>query len=167
MTALGRARWTDEVAASLSTLARARAIAAGIPGAGVAEAVYDLPFSEVWRRLTEFERSVPNADRLVGRLRVDHREALGDGVERIRLTAWTPLGLRQRFDVRLEPGFCLMGGRAYTVVMAAAPEPGDPARTRYVQVEAVPAHLGRLLAPLLRATVRGDVRGFARYLRSS
>ena len=159
--------WTDAVAAELTTIARARAMAAALPGAGYAEAVYDVPFDEAWAGLTDFERSVPVADHLVARIRVHDRRRLDDGAEQVRMTAWSPLRIPQRFDVRVEDGYCLMrgAGRLFVVVMAAMPEPGGG--TRYAHVEAVPRRIGHLLAPFLRRTVRADVAGFGRYLQRS
>lgn len=160
------ASWTDAVAADLTPMARARALAAALPGAGYAEAVYDLPYEAAWAGLTDFERSVPAADLLVSRVVVRSRRRLDDGAEELRLRTWSPLGTRQSFTVRLEDGFCLMrgDGRLFVVVMAATPEPGG--RTRYAHVEAVPRRAGALLGPFLQRTVRSDVEGFGRYLSS-
>ena len=152
--------------AALRPLARARALAAGIPGAGLAETTFDLPFEEAWPRLMDLERSVPASDRLVGSIEVRDRERLGDGSERLRISTRSSFGLPQPFDVRVEDGFCLMraAARLYVVVMAAEPDPADAARTRYAHVEAVPRTVGRPLRRIMERVVADDVKGFARYL---
>ena len=145
--------------ASLTPIARARALAAGIPGAGYREAVFDVPYGEAWPRLSDLERSVPAADKLVRSLRIRSRAQLDDGVEELRFTAVSLAGPTP-FTARLEDGFCLMQARArlYVVVMAA--EPVDDDRTLFGQLEAVPRRLGRVLRPLMRLTTGDDIKGF-------
>ena len=146
--------------AELTPVARARVLAAAIPGAGYQEAVFDVPYAEAWPRLAELERSVPAADKLVRAIRMKSRIRLDDGAEELRFRAVSPLGLVTPFTARLEDGFCLMQakGRGYVVVMAA--EPTDDGRTRFGQIEAVPRRVGRLLRPLMRLTTADDVKGF-------
>jgi hypothetical protein len=156
--------WPD---AGLSTVARLRILAATLPGAGHAETTIDVPFAEAWPRLMELERSVPAADRGVRAIRVLDRSISDDGAELLDIRAWTTFGLPQRFDVRVEEGFCLMRGRGrlFVVVMAAEPVADDPTRTRYAHVEAVPRRGGGLLRRVMQPTVESDVRGFHRYLQ--
>lgn len=158
--------WTDAVAADLSTVGRARALAAATPGVGYIEVTFDMPFAEAWPLIADLERSVPAADPLVARLAVHDRRPVGDGTDELRFTTWSPLGWRLRFTARMEQGWCLMQarGRAFAVLMAAAPEPGDPERTRFCQFEGVPRRVAAPLRPLFRRTVRGDAAGFRRYL---
>ena len=56
-------------------------------------------------------------------------------------------------------------GRVYTVVMAAAPEPGDPTRTRFVHLEALPLPGGRFVRPVLERLVAHDLANLARLAR--
>ncbi|MDQ3756538.1 MAG: hypothetical protein M3394_01650 [Actinomycetota bacterium] len=140
---------------------RARILAASIPSAALAEVVVDAPFDQVWGWLSDLERSVPELDPTVGRLKVLSRD--GDR-GRIRATApYVPVPLP--FDIRMEEGFCLMKARArlFLVVMAAAPL--DDGRTRITHVEAVPLPFTKWLRPLLSRMVRADVRGMARHFR--
>lgn len=76
-------------------------------------------------------------------------------------------GVPWPFTVRLESGFCLMQarGRAFTVVMAAAPEPGNPECTRFVHIEAVPVPGFRFVRPVLGRLVAHDVSNLARLAR--
>ncbi len=152
--------------ADLSTVDRLRILAATLPGAGHAEITIDVPFAEAWPRLMDLERSVPVADAGVRSLRVLDRRILVDGSERLDVRAWTTVGLPQRFDVRIEDGFCLMQGRSrlFVVVMAAEPEADDPSRTRYAHVEAVPRRGAGPLRRVMQRTVQSDVRGFRSYL---
>ena len=149
--------------ATLTPVARVRALAAGIPGAGYAEAIFDVPYETAWPRLVDLERSVPAADKLVRRILMKSRRRLDDGAEELRFRSTSPLGLFTSFTARVEDGFCIMQatGRLYVVAMAA--EPTDDGRTRFGQLEAVPRRLGRLLRPIMRLTTADDVKGFRRY----
>jgi hypothetical protein len=146
--------------ASLTPVARARVLAAAIPGAGYQEATFDVPYAEAWPRLANLERSVPAADKLVRAIRMTSRTTLDDGAEELRLRVVLPPGLVTPFTARLEDGFCIMQatGRLFVVVMAA--EPTDDGRTVFGQLEAVPRRIGRVLRPLMRRTTADDVKGF-------
>ncbi len=153
-------------AATLSPIARARAIAAAIPSAGIMESTLDAPFAEAWAFLADLPRSVPQFDRDVSSITVRGRVELGDGAEQLRVTVHNH-GVPWPFTVRLESGFCLMRarGRLYTVVMAATPDPADPTRTRFVHVEAVPLPGAGFLRPVLAGLARHDVHHLARLAR--
>lgn len=74
------------------------------------------------------------------------------------------LPLTLRFQVELREGWCLMRSRVYLVGMAAVPQ-GE--QTRYAHLEGLPWHGGRLLRllrPLFRRVVGGDIRGIVRTL---
>ena len=168
--------WTDLDAAAagdrwpVATLdppARGRALAVGLPGAVVHEVVIDRPIDEVWAFIADLERSVPTLDRDVADLRITRRD--GHRLTARTRSPWRVGGLPMRFEIDLEVGWCWMVSQPnfYVVAMAAAPEPGDPSRTRYVHVEGV-ARRGRLLQPLLRLSrwrsrrhVAHDVAGIA------
>jgi hypothetical protein len=153
--------------ATLSPIARARAVAAGVPGAAWAEADIDAPYREAWDWLTDFETSVPRFDTEVSALRV-HERGEEDGYTRVRLTARTgPVPVP--FDVRVEDGYCLMKGKArlYVVLMAAEPL-DDGARTRFFHCEAVPLPgLARPARALVRRWVAADVRNVCRILEAA
>jgi hypothetical protein len=74
------------------------------------------------------------------------------------------LPLPSRFEVDLRDGWCLMRSGTYLVGMAAEPL-GD--QTRYAHLEGLPyrrAQALRVLRPVFRRIVGGDVRGIVRML---
>lgn len=97
---------------------RLRVLAAGIPGARVAERLIPAPFEEVWGIVSDLEHELGNFEpdmRSVTVLRAGDRvEARARGV----------LGLRARFDVELDPGWCWMQSRFLLIGLAAVPAPG-------------------------------------------
>jgi hypothetical protein len=159
-------RWPE---ATLDPLARLGLVQATMPGSAATEAVIDAPFDEVWGYVADLERSVPEFDRLVRRIRIRSRRTEdGDGAEMLDMQAWqvgVPVPLR--FDVRLAPGLCLMRGwgRLYFVGMAARPE-SDGARTRFRHVEGVPLPGARLLRPVFARTTAADMAGLIAALRA-
>lgn len=153
--------------ATLGPIGRARALAAGLPGAVLQEGVIDAPFAEVWGFVSDLERSVPTFDAVVARLRVVDR----DGSRlRVRTRAsWRMAGLPLDFEVDLEDGWCWMVGRprVYVVAMAAEPHPDDPGRTRYAHLEGLtlrPRALARATRGRSRRHVASDVAGIERAL---
>ena len=153
----------DWPVATLDPIQRAKVLATAIPSAAWAEGEIDAPFESTWEWLTEFEHSVPLFDPMVRRVRVHRRWREEDDAERVDMTAST-FGVRTRFDVRLEDGFCLMKARTriYVVVMAAVPL-DDGRRTRVLSMEAVPRRGTALLRPVLQRAVRADIRGIQRH----
>lgn len=152
---------TEWPVASLDNVRRARVLAAALPGAGVVEETFDVPFDRYWGFVSDLERSVPAFDPHVRSITVESRDG-----DRLVVRAVQPSGIRARFDVDLtDDGWCLMvqRGRLFTVVMAAVPD--GPDRTRMIHVEAVPRRVvGRLLRPVMQRNVRLDVRGIRRAL---
>jgi hypothetical protein len=146
--------------ARLDPVRQLRVLAGVLPGVGLVEGVLDAPFEQVWSWLADLERSVPAFDPMVGSLRVLSREG-----ERLTVATRMPLlPLRMRFQVDLREGWCLMRSRAYLVGMAAVAQ-GE--QTRYAHMEGLPWRGGpllRLLRPLFRRVVGGDVRGIVRTL---
>ena len=126
----------------LDPVRRVRVLAAGIPGAAVAEATLDAPFDAVWESVTDFERDVPKIEVFVGSARVLRREG-----ERLDLEVKAPLRRPERMRVVLRRGWCLMESDSGIAVMAAKPE-GD--KTRFAHLEAVRLPGGRFAGPLLR-----------------
>jgi hypothetical protein len=126
---MSSAMWPE---AALGDMARLRILAAGLPGASVAERVLDVPFERAWAWIADLERSVPQFDSDVAALDVRRRDD-----DRLRVVARAPWWLgraRVGFDVELRAGWCWMVARngLYVVGMAAEPD-GD--RTRVAHLE--------------------------------
>ena len=153
--------------AALDPIARARVLVASMPGAALAERTIDAPFAEAWAWIEDLPHSVPSFDRDVSAIRIRTRVDHGDGVADLTAAVRTHGLIPYPFTIRLEPGFCLMQARAraYVVVMAAAPVPDDPTRTRMVHAEGVPLPGARLLRPVIARLVDGDVDRIAQIAR--
>lgn len=155
--------------AELSPTGRARALAAGLPGAVLQEGVIDAPFADVWGFISDLERSVPTFDDVVGRLSITSREGT-----RLRVhtrASWRMAGLPLDFDVDLEEGWCWMVARPriYVVAMAAEPDPDDAGRTRYAHLEGItirPRLLARATRVRSRRHVASDVAGIEEAVRT-
>lgn len=146
--------------ATLDTLGRARAIAAGLSGVAIHETRIDAPFADVWRFISDLERSVPIFDASVRSYRITRREGT-----RLRANSYPTIGfglIPFGCEIELEDGWCwiMSRPRGYVVCMAAAPDPDSELRTRYVHVEGV-ARAGRRIKPLLRGTRRLSQRHVA------
>ncbi|HET9771326.1 MAG TPA: hypothetical protein VFS16_10590 [Acidimicrobiia bacterium] len=159
-------------AARLGNVARLHALAAGLPGAALAERVIDAPFEDLWAFVGDLEVSVPTFDRSVARVRIVERAG-----EHLRMRTWAPgIPVPLPMDAVLRPGWCVMTSRPtfHVVVMAAEPTPDG--RTRYAHLEATsvagPPVVRALLAPvralthryLARHHVPGDIAGIERHL---
>jgi len=146
--------------ARLDPVRQLQILAEVLPGVGLVERLLDVPFERVWSLLADLERSVPAFDPRVGSLRILSRDG-----ERLTVAARMPLlPVTLRFEVELREGWCLMRSRSYLVGMAAVPV---GAQTRYAHLEGVPWRGGpllRLLRPLFRRVVGGDIRGIVRVL---
>ncbi|HEY3141722.1 MAG TPA: hypothetical protein VGJ86_11365 [Acidimicrobiales bacterium] len=138
--------------ARLDRIARLRALASGFQGGALHEAVLDAPFDDAWAWLSDLERTVPDFDEDVARLRIIRREPHPEGGERLRIhtrntaiVLWMPTVL----DAHLASGWCWMATRPllYVIGMAAEPE-GD--RTRFAHFEGLAFQAPRLLQPVLR-----------------
>ena len=142
--------------AELDPVRRVRVLAAGIPGAAVAETTLDAPFEAVWESVTDFEGDVPRIEVFVGSARVLSREG-----ERLEIEVKAPLRPPERMRVLLRRGWCLMESHSGIAVMAARPE-GD--KTRFAHLEAIRLPGGRFAGPFLRAKMWA-VREFKRIER--
>jgi hypothetical protein len=139
--------------AGIDPVMRMRALAAGLPHVAADETVLDHPFERVWPFLTDFEVATPLYEGIVGRARIIERHESGG---RLTLETQSPLlGPWTRFDVVLQPGFCLMQSRIGQVGMAARPE--GPTATRFFHFEGSPV-LGRILRPFFAWNIRQDFR---------
>jgi hypothetical protein len=128
----------------IDPIERLRVIAAGIPGAAIVERVLDAPFDAVWATATDFEGALAGFEIGVSGARVVQREG-----EHVTLESRVPvIGLRQRVDIHLRDGWCLMQGRGFIAGMAARAE-GE--RTRFAHLEAARVPGARLTRPLIKA----------------
>lgn len=150
---------------TLARIARLHVLAAGLPGVDVAERIIDAPFEVVWNWVADLERSVPQFDADVAKLRVLRRAGPPDD-ERLRIRASGPAHLAWlawQFDVVLQPGWCWMVSKpqGYLVGMAAEPV-GD--RTRFAQLEGIGVKGSRTLQHALRPIYSLSRRRHTRHL---
>jgi hypothetical protein len=163
---------SDEIwpVASFGTVARLRALAAGLPGVVLDERTMEAPYERVWDYFADMEHSIPEFDRQVTAFRILDRD--GNRLRAQVRSAGLPLWLN--LDVDLEPGWCWMVMRPALYVVGFAAEP-DEGRTRFAHLEGyiVPGspRLQAIVRPLLaasrrlhRAHVPGDVDGLERAL---
>jgi hypothetical protein len=146
--------------AQLNPIRQLRVLAEAFPGVGLVERVLDAPYERVWSFLADLEHSVPAFDPMVRSLRV--RSHQGSRLVVVTRTSFLPLS--SRFEVELRDGWCLMRSRTYLVGMAAEPL-GD--QTRYAHLEGLPYNRPpalRLLRPVFRRVVGGDIHGIVRTL---
>ncbi|WP_151481281.1 hypothetical protein [Streptomyces albicerus] len=104
---------------SSDPVARLRVVATGLRAAMYAEERIDLPYDRVWGIAADLERELPH---LVPFLR-EFRVPPGDSDRKAALAVGT-LGVRETFEVRLAPGWCLMQSRLVVGGMAAVAEDG-------------------------------------------
>lgn len=148
--------WPD---VGLDPIARLRAVAAAYPSAAIRETVLDLAVDDAWRWVTDFERAVPRFDSQLARVKVTRR--IDD--TNLQLLVWAnriPVPLPM--DVLVEPGYCLMRGRARTYLVLMAAVPTDDGRTRFVHCEAIPRHGLAIAQRTLQRIVDADVRRLER-----
>jgi hypothetical protein len=141
----------------VDVVAKLRALAAGLPHVVLAECVLEAPFERVWGIVGDLECGVPRFEANVSSARITAREG-----DRLVLVARHPLGPRARFDVLLQPGYCVMRARFADVGMAAVALPGG-LRTRLAHYEGSRL-LGRLAWPLLRRNIHADFAALRRLL---
>ncbi|QKW07754.1 hypothetical protein HUT18_16555 [Streptomyces sp. NA04227] len=108
---------TNWPSAGLDAVRRLRVMAAGLHAGMYAEAHLDLPVSEVWAIAGDLEGELPH---LIPTLRAFHCHPSVTG--RQLGMAYGPFGHSARFDVLLQPGWCLMQSRYVVGGMAAVPE---------------------------------------------
>lgn len=108
---------TDWPTAELDPVRRLRVMAAGLNAVMYADEYIDAPFSEVWAMASDLERELPHLVTTLCAFRMppgpqERKHAWAHGV----------LRNRARFDVLLQPGWCLMQSRYVVGGMAAVPE---------------------------------------------
>lgn len=154
--------------ATLDPIRRVRLLAESVPGCVLVERVVPGSADELWAYLSDLT-NIATFDQFVGKVRIHRREVVATTdagvVEDIVATAHVPSwGPGLPMDIRLEPGLCLMQGRArlYLVAMAVADE-GDGQHVRHAHLEGVPLPGAGILRPLLRRHVAVDVAGIDRH----
>ncbi|MGV9263910.1 SRPBCC family protein [Kitasatospora sp. NPDC003701] len=148
--------------AGFDPVRRLHVIAAVTPGAAVRETLLDAPFDRVWAAAADLEDGLPRwlpdirEVRLAAPREGGRRQALVIGRSR----------LRARFDVELEPGWCLMRSRFLLGGMAARAEP-DGTRFAFLGAFRVPAGgvVGGVLRPATDPLARRSLHRFARLVR--
>lgn len=142
--------------AEIDPVRRLLALAAGIPGGVVVEAIIPAPFERVWGIAGDLEREVARSEWHVRSLRIIRRD--GDRLEALVVG---PAGVRDRFAAVLRPGWCVMQGRALWIGMAATPAPGG---TRFALAAGLRVPGAGRLRPLVRRGVDRSLRRLARRL---
>lgn len=145
----------DLPSVDLGPLRRIRVMAAALRSPAVAEHHFDAPPAEVWGVASDLAGELPHL--LPGLRTFTVEEADG---ERLRAVAVSALGHRERFEVVLRPGWCLMQSRLLVGAMAAEAE-GDG--TRFAYLSGYRFRGGSLLG-LLRRPGR-DARSAAMFAR--
>lgn len=140
--------------AELDPVRRLRALAAGTPGAAVAEGVIPAPFEAVWEIASDLECEVPRSEWHVRSLRITHQEG-----DRLEALVYSLAGVRDRFDIVLRPGWCWMQGRLLLAGMAATPVEGG---TLFAFAAGLRVPGSGVLQPVLR---RGAARSLRRLTR--
>ena len=157
--------------ATLGTVARLRALQAGLPGTWLEERTLAAPFDRVWSWIANLEESVPTFDHDVAELKVTEQVTPTRFKVRSR-SSWRALFAPVNFDVDLEAGWCWMVSRPHLYVVGMAAErAGD--RTRYAHLEGIALGTSGPLRPLLgpvlgissirhRRHIAHDIDGIAR-----
>ena len=161
-------RWPQ---AALGTIARLRALQAGLPGTWVEERTIDAPYERVWAWVADLETSVPTFDVDVASLRIVDRITPTRFRVSTRSTSRV-LFAPVNFDVDLEDGWCWMVSRPHLYVVGMAAEP-DGDRTRWAHLEGIALGGPALLRPVLaisnwrhRRHIGHDIDGIARAVSS-
>lgn len=133
--------------AELDPVQRLRVMAAGLNAVMYAEEYIDAPVSEVWDVASDLEGELPHLIPTVRTFRMVPGYRPG-APERGQGWAHGPFGYRARFDVLLQPGYCLMQSRHVVGGMAAVPE-GDG--TRFAVLGGIRGGRGGRVATVLNA----------------
>jgi len=106
--------------ADFDPVRRLRVLAATIPGAAIHQRVINAPFTSVWAVASDLEDELPRW--LFPDIRTVRLASTGPGHAVAHVRGHS--GLRARFDVVLQPGWCLMQSRFLIGGMAAVPASG-------------------------------------------
>jgi hypothetical protein len=157
--------------AQLGPIERMFVLAKALPGSAYAVRRTDLPVETVWTYIEDLERAIPSLDTAVGTFEIIDR--VDDQITaRVTASALSRAGFV--FDVRLEPGWCLMTSRGgFYAVGFAADSVGESTRVAHLEAVCIPAPrwarravaaVLRTLSYLLRHHVASDLRGLMRGL---
>ncbi|MEU9105840.1 SRPBCC family protein [Streptomyces xanthophaeus] len=139
--------------APLDPVRRLRIMAAGLGAVMYAEEYIDAPLDEVWDVASDLEGELPHLVPTIQAFRMVPGFRPG-APERGQGWAHGPLGYRARFEVLLQPGYCLMQSRHVVGGMAAVAE-GD--RTLFAVLGGIRG--GREAKALQALRALGDDRG--------
>jgi hypothetical protein len=139
-------------AAGLDPVRRLVVLAGAAGRAVYAERYFDAPVDEVWRVASDLEAELPQ---VVRGLRSFTLAAAPEAElpERFTATAVSRLRHRERFDVVLRPGWCLMQSRTVVGGMAATRQGSG---TRFALMYRLRVPGGRGLQRLMKARARAD-----------
>ncbi|MEU6390522.1 hypothetical protein [Streptomyces sp. NPDC046939] len=107
--------------AGLDPLRRLRVLASAAAHAGCVERHFDVPFDTLWSLVSDLERELPHLLPEVRSFTLT-APADGSGGGRLQGEAVGALGRRERFEVVLRPGWCLLQSGAHVHGMAAVPD---------------------------------------------
>jgi hypothetical protein len=133
----------------LDPVARMRVLAAAHPGCAVVERVLAASFDAVWSIAGDLEGGIVRFEHAVERVRIIARKG-----DRIELISTGKRGSERRFQVILRPGWCWMQSGPLLVAMAARPEADG---TRLAHLEGIRFGAGRVLRPVLRRKIAGEL----------
>ncbi|MFE4976611.1 hypothetical protein ACFRAR_31480 [Kitasatospora sp. NPDC056651] len=138
----------------LDAVSRLRVLAVGGNHPLYAERVLPASFDEVWSVASDLEHELP---RVVNGLRSFTLDPAEPDAERQRAVAVSAVGTRERFDVLLRPGWCLMQSKAVVGGMAAVAEPDGRVRFALFGGVRLPV-AGRIRRAFRTASVRRGER---------
>lgn len=143
--------------ADLDPVRRLQIMAAAIPGAMAGEVLVHRPIADVWARASDLETELPLLVHDFREVRVTDRDG-----DRLVARARSPLGLRARFDVVLQPHWCWCESRFLLCGMAAVTH-GDDTVFGFLGGVRVPGAsvLERAAARPAAALMRGTLERFA------
>jgi len=142
---------------SLNNVERLRVLAAGLPGVALVEHVFDHPIEQVWGLAGDLEQGTRQIE-----LAVRSAEILSRDGDHLKLNARIVMGIPVEFDVELRFGWCLMQSKSSYIGMAAIEEESGRS-TRFAHFEGT-GRWGRILLPIFRWNVLGDMRRMNRIL---
>lgn len=134
----------------LDPVRRLRVLAGALPGCAYVERVLDVPFDAAWAVGGDLVAGVPRFESTVSRVEVERHDG-----DRLVLTTHGLVGPRRTFEAILRPGWCWMQSGPILVGMAATPT-GD-GRTLFAHLEGTRFGATRVLRPLLRRKMRGEL----------
>lgn len=118
MTGAARDGWPT---ADLDPLRRLRVLASAAASPAYAERHFDVPFDTLWSVVSDLERELPHLLPEVRSFTLTSAPGGGDG-GRLTGEAAGALGRRERFEVVLRPGWCLLQSKALVSGVAAVPD---------------------------------------------